>query len=547
MPISLRISPATRQLLWFVGQIGLVIFVVEAFIMLALSGGDLALGSVLAGLFDATSLTLISSPIAYFWIVRPFVLSAWQANEAVARTAHDLQDALSRLKLQTAAIDRLALISETDARGTIIHANEKFCLTSGYTREELVGRTHALINSGLHPKSFWKDMYATVAKGDVWQEEVRNQAKDGSYYWVRSANVAVRAADGKLSGYLSLRLDVTENKKQQELLKQQKHKLDAQNVQLETALDHMKDGLSMFDAEQRLVACNTIYREIYDLPEGLTQPGTRFSEIVRYFVEKESGEGRPQVLGNERRWIARHAEQLALGKLFTHTHRLSNGRVILVHNQPLAGGGWVDVQEDITEKCRAEAMILHLAHHDALTDIPNRLMLNERLREALARVARGERFAFLLLDLDYFKAVNDTLGHPIGDGLLQAVAERLRRSIREMDTIARMGGDEFALLMANVGEAEEVEGFAQRLIEVIGEPYDIEGHHIVVGTSIGIAFAPDDGETADELIKNADLALYRAKEAGRGTYSFSESTLNARIRARQTLKTNLRRASARGG
>ena len=478
MPLSPRISSATRQLLWLVGQIGLVIFVVEALIMLVLFGGDLVLGSPLVGLLDAASLTLISPPIVYFWIVtlvglldaalltlisppivyfwivRPFVLSAWDANAAVTRTAHALQDALlekqaqavrlaealSRLKVQTAAVDRLAIISETDVRGVITHANDTFCLTSGYTREEVVGKTHALINSGLHPKSFWKDMYATLAKGDVWQGEVRNRAKDGSYYWVRSANVTVRDADGKLSGYLSLRLDITENKTQQEQLKQQGHKLDAQKVQLDTALNNMTRGLSMFDTQARLIVCNRTYREIYGLPEELTQPGTSLADIIRYHVKTETGRDSKEDIETQRKWIKNHVAALAGGKSFSHTQDLKDGRTILISNQPLANGGWVDLQEDITEKRRFEAKIAHMAHHDALTGLPNRVRLGERLGQALARVRRGDRLAFHLLDLDRFKAVNDTLGHPIGDDLLKAVAERLRSILREADTIARMGG-----------------------------------------------------------------------------------------------------------
>ncbi len=569
MPLSLRKSPATRQLLWLVGQIGLVIFVVEALLMIfliepllmsALSGHNLVLGYVLVALLDAASLTLISSPIVYFWIVRPFVLSAWDANEAVTRTAHALQDALqekqaqavrlvdalSRLKVQTAAVDRLAIISETDARGVITQVNDTFCLTSGYTRQELVGRTHALINSGLHPKSFWKDMYATLAKGDVWQGEVRNRAKDGSYYWVRSANVAVRDADGKLSGYLSLRLDITENKTQQEELKQQGHKLDAQKVQLDTALNNMARGLSMFDTQARLIVCNRIYRQIYGLPEELTQPGTPLADIIRYYVKTETGRDSKEDIETQRKWIKNHVAALAGGKSFSHVQHLKDGRTILVSNQPLPNGGWVDLQEDITEKRRFEAKIEHMAHHDALTGLPNRVRLGERLGQALTRVRRGDKLAFHLLDLDRFKTVNDTLGHPIGDDLLKAVAQRLRRILRETETIARMGGDEFAIVQVGIEKEEAVTSFAQRVIDVISEPYDLGEHHIVVGASIGIALAPADGDTAEQLIKSADLALYQAKKQGRGTYSFFEKELDARMQARHTLEADLRKGVAAG-
>jgi EAL domain-containing protein (putative c-di-GMP-specific phosphodiesterase class I) len=186
-------------------------------------------------------------------------------------------------------------------------------------------------------------------------------------------------------------------------------------------LDDTRNGFSTFDAERRLTACNRTYRQIYNLPERLAQPGTPLMEIVRYFFENEAGSAHPEALGDADECIAGHLEQLALGKPSTHTHFLSDGRVIRVRNQPLAEGGWAEVHEDITDECRAEAQILHLSRYDDLT--PNRVVLDERLRGALSRAARGERFALLFLEFDALKAVNDRFGNPIGDDhLRQALA-----------------------------------------------------------------------------------------------------------------------------
>ncbi len=176
-------------------------------------------------------------------------------------------------------------------------------------------------------------------------------------------------------------------------------------------------GLSRFDADQRLTACNGIYRQIYNLPERLAQPGTPLMEIVRYFLENETGIAHPEALADARQWIARHLELLALGASSAHVHFLSDGRIILVRNQPLTEGGWAEVHEDITDKCRAEAQILHLRRHDGSPG--NRMALDERLRGALARAARGERFAMLFLDFETFRAVNDSFGNPISDGHLR--------------------------------------------------------------------------------------------------------------------------------
>jgi EAL domain-containing protein (putative c-di-GMP-specific phosphodiesterase class I) len=175
-------------------------------------------------------------------------------------------------------------------------------------------------------------------------------------------------------------------------------------------------GLSRFDADQRLTACNGVYREIYNLPEQLAQPGTPLMEIVRYFFENETGIAHPEALADARQWIARHLELLARGASSAHVHFLSDGRVILVRNQPLTEGGWAEVHEDITDKSRAETQILHLRRHDGS---PARMALDERLREALARAARGDRFAMLFLEFETFKAVSDSFGNPISDGHLR--------------------------------------------------------------------------------------------------------------------------------
>jgi diguanylate cyclase (GGDEF)-like protein len=202
---------------------------------------------------------------------------------------------------------------------------------------------------------------------------------------------------------------------------------------------------------------------------------------------------------------------------------------------------------DVTAKRQAEARIAHMAHHDALTGLPNRLLFHERLEEALARVRRyRENLAVLYLDLDQFKNVNDTLGHPAGDKLLVAVAERLRNCLRDCDMVARFGGDEFAVLQIGLAGPHEAGDLAERIVTLLSEPYDIEGHQAVIGTSVGIALAPADGETAEQLLRNADIALYQAKEDGRRVFRFFEPGMDARLRARRTLELDLRKALAAG-
>jgi diguanylate cyclase (GGDEF)-like protein/PAS domain S-box-containing protein len=202
---------------------------------------------------------------------------------------------------------------------------------------------------------------------------------------------------------------------------------------------------------------------------------------------------------------------------------------------------------DVTERKRAEARIEHMAHHDALTGLPNRVLFNRRLDEALERVKRpGEALAILCLDLDHFKSVNDTLGHPIGDGLLKAVAERITKGLPERCFVARLGGDEFALIQSGVDGPEAPSRLAARLIEIVSETYEIGGHDVIVGASIGIALAPGDGDASDALLRAADMALYRAKSDGRGMFHFFEPEMDRRIQARRSLELDLRKAYQHG-
>ena len=221
---------------------------------------------------------------------------------------------------------------------------------------------------------------------------------------------------------------------------------------------------------------------------------------------------------------------------------LPDGRTITVAQQMIAGGGLVATFEDITEKRKAELMLDHMALHDALTNLPNRVLFRVHLERELKLIGRGEKVAVLFLDLDHFKNVNDFLGHPIGDALLQMVAERLTKSVRDSDVVARLGGDEFAIIQSHADQPTQATALAQRPLDIVGTPYALDDHQIVVGVSVGIALAPTGGMSADDILKNADLALYRAKADGRATYRFFEPAMDAQMQARRHLELDLRRA-----
>ena len=212
----------------------------------------------------------------------------------------------------------------------------------------------------------------------------------------------------------------------------------------------------------------------------------------------------------------------------------------------MAVGGWVATHEDITERRHAELKIAHMARHDSLTDLPKRVLLGERLAEALAHVERGQQLAVLCLDIDQFKNVNDALGHPIGDELLRKVSARLRHCVRDTDTVSRVGGDEFTIIQSNIVGAVDAKQLAVRILEAIIAPYNVHGHTVIIKGSIGIAMAPADGTDPHELLKNADMALYGAKADDCAMFRFFEPKMDAQMKARRTLEISLRHALENG-
>ena len=318
----------------------------------------------------------------------------------------------------------------------------------------------------------------------------------------------------------------------------QQHQLEKQR--LDTAINNMTQGLLMFDSSHRLVVANQRYVEMFGVSTEVVKPGCTLQDLLNH--RKEIGSFK----GDVDAYCATLFRKMAQGEIFQTILETADGGSIQVSYRPLPRGGWVTTLEDITERRRVEDRITHLAHYDALTDLPNRALFHEQLKRELARIAPGEQLAVLYIDIDEFKSVNDTLGHLIGDELLKSVAVSLGRCVRDTDFVARLGGDEFAIVQTGIRTADDVTGLVTRVLDTIREPYECLGHQVTTDASIGIALAPQHGADLDQILKNADLAMYAAKSAGRRTYRFFEPEMDARARARHILEMDLRQAISDG-
>ncbi|KQT86728.1 deubiquitinase [Methylobacterium sp. Leaf469] len=466
-----------------------------------IAAGDLS-GAIPAGSADEVGRLLAS-----MGVMRDNIRSAMEQEVAQRLTAEaHLADALETSKEGIVVVDADGRVTLTNGQAESYLGVAPGSLPPGTTVAQLAAASPDPANLAralLHPSD----------------EHGEHRLGDGR--WLRIGRS--RTLDG---GFMAVLSDIT-------LLKDQESRLVSTNLRLDTALDNMSHGLCMFDADGRLTVVNRRYCEIFDLPQDAAILGLRHEALVA--LGGVAALGQESALSSEVGTIR--------GRDLKH---LKNGRIIAISHKAVAGGGIVATYEDVTERRQAEARIAFMARHDVLTGLPNRSVFVERIDEALAHLGRGSRFSVLCLDLDRFKEVNDTLGHPVGDALLRAVAERLSACVREVDTVARLGGDEFAIILCDIRRPDDATILARRIVEVLSAPYTLDGHQVSVGVSIGICFAPGDGTTCDKLLKNADVALYRAKADGRGTWRFFEIDMDIRLQARRALELDLREALANG-
>ena len=428
---------------------------------------------------------------------------AQQNADALAQLQLTHQQVLRDLEYQKYALDQHSIVAITDVRGTIIYVNDKFCAISQYSRDELIGKNHRLINSGIHPKAFFIDMYRIIATGKVWHGDCCNRAKDGSLYWVATTVVPNMGVDGKPFQYVSIRTDITMRKQAEDALR-------VAAVAFET-----HDAIMITDSAGDIVTVNRA-----------------FTDTTGYASEDVLGKN-PRIMSSGRH---DRAFYVAMWQELSHNgfwageiwDRRKNGEIYpkwltitAVTNERGEAIRYVAIFSDITERKRAEEEMHNLAFYDALTKLPNRRLLMNRLHQAIAVSARSEQYgAVMFLDMDHFKTLNDTRGHDVGDRLLIEVARRLQDCVRDVDTVARLGGDEFVVLLETLGSEEAKAATVARLLEekirsALNQPYRFDDYEYCTTASIGTSMFYDNQLSVEEILKSADRAMYLNKMAGR--------------------------------
>jgi diguanylate cyclase (GGDEF)-like protein/PAS domain S-box-containing protein len=445
--------------------------------------------------------------------------------------------AQAALLAQKAAMDEHSLVSITDVKGTISYANTKFCTISGYNQEELIGANHRLLNSKHQPKDYWRKMYLIISKGGFWNDDICNIAKDGQEYWVNTTIIPLYV-DENLSGYTSIRTDITEHKNSEKKLKFANEEKDKRAAELALAaivFSHTREGIIITDASASIIKVNNTFTEVtgYSRQEAV-------GKNLRFFQsDSQSAEFSAlmwQTVNSKGYWVGTIWNRRKNGEVYPENLTLS-----AVKNVASEVSHYVALYSDITKLNKThQSQLQRMAHYDDLTDLPNRTLLTDRLNQAILQSNRQHNsLAVAFLDLDNFKTVNDAHGHHVGDELLIIISLGIKEVLRQGDTLARIGGDEFVLVLTNLAKNEEFSQILERLLLVVSEPVIVDDLVLNVSASIGVTLYPQDDADAEILIRHADQAMYMAKKAGKNCYHLFDSALDDAVNLEQENISNI--------
>jgi diguanylate cyclase (GGDEF)-like protein/PAS domain S-box-containing protein len=456
---------------------------------------------------------------------------------AIARDVTLRKRSEEQLKLQSAALEAAAnAIVITSFDGTIVWVNRAFTVMTGYSEKEVLGKNPRVLKSEEQPESYYATLWSTISSGAVWKGEIVNRRKDGTTYIEEMTITPVtrNVSNSANKYFVAITQDITERKRSEEMLQNSENKYralfedaaDANWLMNETGfLDCNSAALEMFGYSAGAPMLHPADISPPNQPDGTCSRTAADQKIAAAFLH-----------GKER---------------FEWLHQRKNGNVfpaeVCLTALTLSGRPTLlATVRDITDRKVAEERIQYLAYYDALTGLPNRTLLQDRLAKTLAGARRQkDKVALLFLDLDGFKNINDSLGHSVGDLLLQEVAERLKTWGREQDTVARLGGDEFLIMLTNVKDVPDAAVAAERLMDAMTAEFVVQGHVLTVSCSIGISIFPEHGTDCERLIKNADAAMYNSKECGRNNFRFFTEDMNTQVVERLTLENSLRLALER--
>ena len=416
----------------------------------------------------------------------------------------------------------------TDLDRHIEYVNEAFEIHTGYTKEEVYGKNPNVLKSDLVSDDVYKELNSTLERGEKWQGELINRRKDGTLLYERVSIVPI-FMDGELVQYLAIKLDVTEYIRQQKILQQSA-----------TVYDTMEDGIVITDNKKKIISVNSAFIKIF----GYNEEELLGKEPMVITSLKEDA------VFYKKMWY----ELLHTGRWSGKVNNRSKSNEIIpiwltiavVKDDKNKIQNFIAVYTNLKEIIKMEEKAEYLAYHDSLTQLPNRAQFERQIEDILAlSKVNNEMVAVLFIDLDRFKVINDTLGHHVGDGILVEIAKRVNRVLEQSDVLARIGGDEFVIIMNNIKEKKYAGKLAEKILAVIREPITVQDYHLYTTASIGIAMYPDDGNERNEIIKHADSAMYHAKDKGKDTYQFYTKQLSLDVEERLSLEQELLHALER--